>query len=101
VQSFFHPEIFETMMKVNSLKSHVDFENGTCEKQSWSSLADLYNSSDPDDALDSLDVTLDADDKGHLVSELAFDDTNVTDFTQTPTGGAGLKKFFNTMFKFR
>jgi hypothetical protein len=26
VQSFFHPEIFEMMMKVNSLKSHVDFE---------------------------------------------------------------------------
>jgi hypothetical protein len=87
-------------MKVNSLTSRADFENGTCEKQVWVSLADLYNCNDPDDALDFIDVNMDRDEKGHLVSEPAYDDVNLTDFTPTPVGGVEMKKFFHTMFKF-
>jgi hypothetical protein len=46
IQAFFHPNIFEQMMQVNNLKGRCDHENGMSEKQTWSSLADLYNSMD-------------------------------------------------------
>jgi hypothetical protein len=57
VQAFFHPEIFEQIIKINSLKDQSDHENGTGEKQTWSALADLYNNTDSDPNLDKIDYT--------------------------------------------
>jgi hypothetical protein len=52
IQLFFHLDMFEQMMQVNQLKGRVDHENGNTEKQTWSALADLFNSTDPDDGVD-------------------------------------------------
>jgi hypothetical protein len=67
IQCFFHSDAFDQMMEVNHLKGRVDHENGNTEKQTWSSLADLYNCLDPDVQVDTFDCDLDKDDHNHLV----------------------------------
>jgi hypothetical protein len=83
IQAFFHPEMFESMMKVNSLKGRVEFENGTTEKETWSALAAMFNGTEPDELLDHLELCLDYDEekgyddeKGHLVKEETYNNCN-------------------------
>jgi hypothetical protein len=101
IHSFFHLEIFEEMMQVNALKGRVDHENGTNAKQTWSSLADLYNCVDLDDGMYILDFECEGDHHKHLLHEPAFAKANLTDFAHTPAGSAELKRYFHGLFKFR
>jgi hypothetical protein len=99
IQAFFHPDIFEQMMQVNNLKGWCDHENGMSEKQTWSSLADLYNSTDPDDGVDIFDRTLPTDKKDHLIDNVGYDAIDLTNFTITPVGGNEIKKYIFGLFK--
>jgi hypothetical protein len=100
IQAFFHPDIFEQNLQVNSLKSRADHENGTSKKQTWSALADLYNSTDKDPALDNLDDTCIKDYHNHLLVNTGYEDVDLTNFTQT-TDKNKLHKFITGLFKLR
>jgi hypothetical protein len=56
------------MMAVNNLKGRVDHENGTSAKQTWSGLADLYNSTDPDVGIDVFQWCIETDVHDHLIT---------------------------------
>jgi hypothetical protein len=101
VQAFFHPEIFEQIMKINSLKDRSDHENGTGEKQTWSALADLYNNTDSDPNLDEIDYMCQFDQQNHLINNSGYEDLNLEKFTSTVDNGTKMKKFFTGMFKLR
>jgi hypothetical protein len=44
IQAFFHPDIIDQILLINSLKDCSALENSTTANQTWSALADLYNS---------------------------------------------------------
>jgi hypothetical protein len=99
IQAFFHPEHFEDMMKVNALKGRVDHENGTSKKVVWSTLADMYNSVDPDKGIDQLDFTCTGDKYKHRIGEPEFLRAVLSNFATTPSGGLELKCYFFGLFK--
>jgi hypothetical protein len=99
IQAFFHPKHFEEMMKLNALKGCVDHENHTSEKVVWSTLADMYNSVDPDEGIDQLDFTCRGDKYKHLIGKLEFSRAVLSNFVTTPSGGLELKRYFFGLFK--
>jgi hypothetical protein len=101
IQAFFHPDIFEQILQVNSLKSRADHENGTSEKQTWSALADLYNTTDKDLALDNHHDTCAKDYRNHLLVNTGYEDVDLTNFTKTTDNGNELCKFITGLFKLR
>jgi hypothetical protein len=99
IPTFFHPDLFEQIMKVNSLKDRADHENGTNEKQAWSSVADLYNNSDPDPELDKFDSMAVKDLLNHLITKPGYDDMDLKQFTEMTDNGNGIKKYITGLFK--
>jgi hypothetical protein len=100
-QAFFHPDLFEQMMAVNNLKGRVDHENGTSEKHTWSALADLYNSSYPDEGVNLFDSVLPMDKHNHLTTNPGYKAVDLTNFSTTPIGGWEIKKYILGMFRLR
>jgi hypothetical protein len=103
IQAFFHPDIIDQILQINSLKSHSALENGTTAGQTWSALADLYNNEDPDLNLDDIDYSNLFDNNNHLINNSGYQDLllTVTNFTETASNGDELKKFFTSAFKLR
>jgi hypothetical protein len=82
--SLFHPDVFDQIMQINSLKDCSALENGTTANQTWAALADLYNNQDSSDAnLDEIDYTSCFDQHNHLINNSGYEDIQLTQFTAT------------------
>jgi hypothetical protein len=99
--AFFHPDLFEQMMAVNNLKGRVDHENVMSEKHTWSALADLYNSSDPDKGVYVFDSVLPMDKHNHVTTNPGYKAIDLTNFSTTPIRGHEIKKYILGMFWLR
>jgi hypothetical protein len=100
IQAFFHPNVFDQIMQINSLKDHSALENGTTANQTWAALADLYNNQDSSDAnLDEIDSTSRFDRHNHLINNSGYEDIQLTQFTATMDNGNELKKYITGLFK--
>jgi hypothetical protein len=59
----------------------------------------LYNSTDPDAAIDVFDTTVTGDKKDQLINNVGYETVDLTNFTMTPIGGKEIKKYIFTLFK--
>jgi hypothetical protein len=101
IQAFFHPDLFHQIIQVNSLKDRSDHENGTNEKQTWSSVADLFNNTEPDCNLVEFDCSAVKDTNNHLINNPGYEDVDLMQFTETTDNGNGVKKCKTGLFKLR
>jgi hypothetical protein len=101
VNAFFHKEVYENILNINRLMTRADHEDGTTDKDTYCSLAELYNKEEPDFLLDDVDSNLQTDVGKHLTNNSAFCDADLTQFVPTTVDGKCLKKFIREMFSLR
>jgi hypothetical protein len=99
IQAFFHPDIFDQILQINSLKDRSVLENGTTANQTWYALAELYNNTEKDPNLDDIDHTTRFDRLNHQITNAGYEDINLTNFNACVDSDKEMKKFFYGLFK--